>query len=267
MTIYDILAIMGAMAWLPFIINIIKERLEKPKLKIIPDKQMEIGYTTLGPIFNINVAFLSETKSALITKVDLEIIHESNEHTYFTWTWFEESLFQMDLPQIPVYYKKNQKAIALNVGINTLVEKKIGFQNIKFKDDADKLVKILNEDSVNLKSSGKPLVELKSYSSFNNIIDYAQNAFQWKTGLYDAIFKVSLAESATTFEKGLKFQLSSQDLKRLFKNVESCKSFVDKVYINVNEELNEKWEWITANSLSDAEVIRLSHQNKVNLVK
>lgn len=57
MTFYDFLAVLGALAWLPFIIQMIREKLKKPKLKIIPDKQIEIGYTTLGPIFNINIAF------------------------------------------------------------------------------------------------------------------------------------------------------------------------------------------------------------------
>jgi hypothetical protein len=263
MKFYEVLAIIGAFAWLPFIINLVREKLKKPKLKIIPDKQIEIGYTTLGPIFNINLAFLSENKSSLITAAELELIHESNEHTYFSWIWLEESLFQMDLPKIPVFYKKNQKAIALNVNENVLVEKRIGFQNSKFKEDADKLLKAVNEDTVNLKNSCKPLTELKSLSSYNKVIDYAQSAFQWKTGLYEAKFKVYLAETDISFERTIKFQLSNQDLKTIHKNIESCKKFFEKVYINVNDELDDKWEWITVNSLSETELIRINNQKDV----
>jgi len=262
MTIYDVLAIIGAGAWIPFLIQLIREKLRKPKLKIITDKQTEIGYTTLGPIFNINIAFLSEVKSSLITKIELQLTHESNESNTFTWIWFEESLLQMDLPKIPISYKKNQKAIALNVNENVLVEKRIGFQSVKFKEEADRLVKAINEDSLNIKTSGKQLYELRSYSSHNNIIDFAQNAFSWKTGLYSGKFKVFLAETAKTFERTIQFQLSNLDLKTLHKNVESCKKFIEKVYINVDAELDEKWEWITLNTLSETEVIRISHQNK-----
>ena len=213
MTFYDLLAILGALAWLPFIIQLIREKLKKPKLKIIPDNQIEIGFTTYGPIFNINLAFLSENKSALITKIDLELIHESNEKTEFTWIWFEESLLQLDLPQAPISYKKNQKAIALNVEENVLVEKKIGFQSIKFKEESDRLIKILNEDSMNIKNSGKALVELKSSSSYNNILDFAQNSFSWKVGIYEAKFKVYLAETSIKFERIIKLKLSNIDLK------------------------------------------------------
>lgn len=206
--------------------------------------------------------FLSENKSSLITKVELELVHESNEKISFSWTWFEESLFQMDLPKIPIGYKKNQKAIALNVNESILVEKRIGFQSIKFKEEVEKLTKIINEDSLNLKNSGKELSELKSHSSFNNIIDFAQNSFIWKIGTYEAKFKVYLAESNKIFDNIVKFQLSNLDIKTLYKNIDTCKTFVEKAFIKINEELNEKWEWITVNSLSDTEIIRIFHQKK-----
>lgn len=262
MKIYDILAIIGAFAWLPFIIQLIREKLKKPKLKIIPDNQIEIGYTTLGPIFNINLAFLSEDKSSLITEIHLDLLHESNELNNFIWTWYEESLFQMDMPKIPIAYKKNQKAIALNVNENILVEKKIGFQSIKFKEESESLIKIINEDSLNLKNSEKNLNELKSFSSYNNIMDYAQNSFNWKTGLYKARFRVYLTETNLAFDHTVRFQLSNLDVKTIFKNIEMCKTLIEKVYINVTEELNEKWEWITVRTLTETETIRIGNQKR-----
>ena len=260
MNTYDILAIVGAFAWLPFIINFVRDMIKKPKLTIIPDNQIEIGFNTLGPIFNINLAFLSDNKSALINDIKLELVHESNEITNFTWTWYEESLFQMDIPKVPIAYKKNQKAIALNVNENILVEKKIGFQSIKFKEDVDRLVKMINEDSANLRNSGKNLTELKALASYNNIIDFSQSSFIWKQGVYKAKFTVYLKKDHSVFSHDLKFQLSNFEIKTLHKNIESCKAFLDKVFIDVTEELIEKWEWITVKTLSETESIRISYQ-------
>jgi hypothetical protein len=60
--IFQILAILGALAWLPQLIIFISKWLTKPKLTIITDKDLEIGYTTFGPIFNFQIAFLAEKK-------------------------------------------------------------------------------------------------------------------------------------------------------------------------------------------------------------
>jgi len=263
MTFFEVIAIFGALAWLPHIIQLIREKLKKPILKIISDNQVEIGYTTLGPILNINFAFLSENIGSLINKIDLQLVHESNETQPFMWMWYEESLFQMDLPKMPINYKKNQKAIALNVPLNVLVEKRIGFQNVNFKREADEITKLLNEDSVNLKNSGKESAELKSYSSYNRVIDFAQNSFPWKKGLYTAKFSIYLAETSETFKHNFKFQLSNLDNKTIYNNIDRCKSFIEKIFIDVDEELVEDWKWVYVNKLSETEEIRIKNQSKI----
>jgi hypothetical protein len=261
MSFFEVVAILGALAWLPQIFKMINEKLKKPKIKIISDDQLELGYTRLGPIININFAFLSENKSALVNKIDLQIIHESNEMQTFTWIWYEESLFQMDMPKIPISYKKNQKAIALNISENLLVEKRIGFQNVKFKQESSELINNINEDTVNLKSSGKELNELKSYSSYINAVDYLQNSFYWKNGLYTAKFTVHVSGLKEKYEHSFKFSLTKIDVKTIHKNIEACLSYLEKVYIKVDEELNEKWEWVYINKLSEAEEIRIKQKN------
>ncbi|MFZ0456725.1 MAG: hypothetical protein WCE54_03745 [Ignavibacteriaceae bacterium] len=78
--------------------------------------------------------------------------------------------------------------------------------------------------------------------------------------MYKAKFKVCLAGTNKVFNYLIRFQLSNLDIKSLYKNIEACKTFIEKVYINVSEELNEKWEWITVNARSETEAIRISHQ-------
>ena len=64
---FELLAILGALAWsAPIVVPWLYKRIIKPKLIIITHNVIEIGYTTFGPIVNINMSFLSENKEALI---------------------------------------------------------------------------------------------------------------------------------------------------------------------------------------------------------
>ena len=95
---YEILAILGALAWLPQVFIWIRNSLAKTKMTIISDKEFEIGYTSFGPILNVRLAFLAEGKKALIRTVELELTHEKNDTQKFSWDWFEETLYELNVP-------------------------------------------------------------------------------------------------------------------------------------------------------------------------
>lgn len=50
-----ILSILGALAWMPIIIQWVQNWLKKPKITIIFGQETEIGFTELGPIFNLTI--------------------------------------------------------------------------------------------------------------------------------------------------------------------------------------------------------------------
>jgi len=62
------IAILGAAAWIPHIIRLIIKIFSKPSLISINQKEIEIGFNTLGPIINFSLAFLAEKEKALIQK-------------------------------------------------------------------------------------------------------------------------------------------------------------------------------------------------------
>ena len=143
------LSAIGALAWLPQLFQWIKEYFTKPKLTIVSGNQIEIGYTSFGPIINLSLAILSEKKKAIVNKIDLELVHENNDTQKFSWVWFEEVLYSMDLPgSQQVSTKKNQNAIAIKIGVDDLIEKKVGFQQNTFKNEYDKHYKKLTEDAI-----------------------------------------------------------------------------------------------------------------------
>lgn len=125
MEIYEVLAILGALAWIYPLAIWIQNILKKTKLEIINHNQLEIGYTINGPIINIDLAFSAIDKDAFIRKVTIMLEHENRENILLHWEWFEEVLYVMDLPDSAIVpYRKNQKAIAIKVPRETLIEKR-----------------------------------------------------------------------------------------------------------------------------------------------
>ena len=55
MEIIDIIAILGALAWLPQIFLWIYHWLQKPKVNVYHDEEAEVGFIKFGNAFNIRL--------------------------------------------------------------------------------------------------------------------------------------------------------------------------------------------------------------------
>jgi len=243
-TMFKILAVFGALAWLPQLIIFFRNILIKPKLKIIPETQLEIGYTTFGPIINTKIAFVSENKKALIENIELELTHENNDTQKFVWKWFEEILYVVDLPDqsgsLPT--KKNQTAIAINLLKDELIEKKIGFQQKTFQKDQKILIQKTIEDAINLAKAGKQIEDLQASKNYNDLKDIYQNGFNWKIGEYSIKYKVYVSSLKSPFVKKVSFKMTSLDVNSLKTNIDKCISEIERTYVNPKLEL-PIWNW------------------------
>ncbi|MCX6165605.1 MAG: hypothetical protein NTU73_12225 [Ignavibacteriae bacterium] len=249
-----ILSILGALAWLPFIINLIKDFLTKPKITIISDKQIEIGYTTNGPIINLYLAFAGEKKDALINKIKLILIHEKSEKQEFEWQWFEEELLEMEVPNTGfVPYKKKQQAIALKLLKDNLIEKKIGFQVDSIKSERNKLINYLNEISENYIKESLEFNNLKAQKEYIDLISLSRNSFIWKVGNYKLSIETYIYEKNETFKHDIKFKLTTLDLKKLEKNISLINKVVESSYITHDTEFKETWNWVYPIKINDFE--------------
>lgn len=61
MEIIDIIAILGALAWLPQIISWVYNWLKKPKISIYHDGEAEVGYIKMVMYSILDSLFLQET--------------------------------------------------------------------------------------------------------------------------------------------------------------------------------------------------------------
>lgn len=248
LTITEWLAIIGAFAWLPTIVQWLKDYFTKPKLTIVSGRQVSVGFTTFGPILNMNLAFLSESKKSLIKQIDLELIHENNDTQKFSWVWFEETLYTMDIPDAPapINTKKNQNAIAIKVGLDELVEKTIGFQQNTFKNEYDRHYKQLTEDAIDFFQLQKSPDDLKITPSYRALNDLFPNSFNWKVGRYSVKVNAIIAEGNLSVPHSFTFTLNNLDIKLLQNNVELCQTVTAKTFVDDNL-VTRQWQWITAN--------------------
>lgn len=244
--LYKLLAIFGALAWLPSIIEFFRKVLTRPRLTIISDNILEIGYTMNGPIINIRLAFTTEKKEVLIRGVALDLKHEKNDTHLFHWEWFEEELMRvegLDTGAV-IPYKKNQKAIAIKVLEKDLIEKKVGFHEAEYKRSYTQLLKKLNSIFHILKSQEKAPNELKATNEYNAFQDFIKNSFSWKVGVYTATFKVYTDSMRTPVtEHTLQFSLTSLDLKNLEQNISITQQHVEDIFVGQNFQVLN-WSWV-----------------------
>lgn len=245
MDFFKFLAILGALAWLsPWIVPWVIKFFTKPEVQIYSHKRLEIGFTTFGPIFNVNFAFLAKKKDALIEKVELHLQHEKKELNYFVWEWFEEQILQMDTPgngTMPL--KKYQNAIAINLLQSFLTEKKIGFNNQEFRSKYDELFEKVLSDYNNKTKAGLDVKAISGEKSYNELVDLFQNSFFWKTGKYNVKINVYVENCKNPFVNEFNFTLTALDIERLKKNIETCKQTLKNNFVDFDSDFKEIWNW------------------------
>ena len=254
-TIISVLAIIGALAWLPHILRWLYAWLIKPKLRFVPDSKSEIGYNILGPIFNHNFAVITEFKDALIERILLTLTHESGEKHEFIWKSLHEKGFEVtDISGGRAEYSKLQPAIALKVWVMGLIEKKILFRDYTYEKNSYDLFYKLVEKQNHLKKVDKTnyknqLLKSKELSDF---LDFVKKSFYWKQGKYTITLYAYEKSLKKPHVENFEFTLTKNDSERLDKNIEFIQQVI-KVQIEYDEVPYEKWpsppnfNWINPN--------------------
>jgi len=238
---YQIIAIFGALAWLPIIIR----WFIRPKLSIVSDNEIEVGYDLDGPKLKIQFAFSSDYKDSLIDNMTLELIHKDQETHSLIWNWLEEEIIQITYPEFgELPTKKKQKAIAIHVPNDFLTEKRISFIDKEFKDRFNELQLLLDIKHNNFFTEKKDLKELRSTNEFKNFINLYVNSFYWKPGEYSISIKIHNRKNINPYHHKMRFQLTNLDTQKLRHNIESSKRFFDSVYITQDKESLTGWNTI-----------------------
>jgi len=246
MKLIDWIAILGALAWTPHIIGIIKQWMTKSKIQVITHRNSEIGFTTYGPIFNIRLAFAVEHKDIVISDLKIKVKHESGEERIFEWQGITQQIGKMTTPDASVMpFEKEQSVLAIKLTKKDIEERHIRCQETSFISTKQEYeIKALKKLTY-LKDEGKYDAdtflrepEMKELYSFN------KQAFPWKQGKYTVTIEIQSPEKFEIVDNVREFSLTPLDIEGLSKN----KDFIEPEYrrmlsgsIGKNEHI--VWQW------------------------
>lgn len=247
-----ILAIIGALAWLPQIIQWIIQWRTKPLLKVFNENEAQVGYISFGSVININLSFLSRKKSALIDRISIKIKGKDSATCELEWAWYSETFYELKgVDNNSLTMSKQQKAIAINAYRDVLVEKFIGFQSPIFIREKNRIEALLSEDIANKLKAGADISQVKSEKNYNDLLKLIDNSMFWKEGNYSAIITLTDSENNLNYQQSIKFYVSDVDVNNIKNNIELAKKLIEARFFPSQEEgkliqLQGNWYWINA---------------------
>lgn len=247
MTGFDWAAIIGAAAWLPQVLGWGARRLATPRLRVIPGRSPELGYTSLGPIFNLPCAISAERKDAVIERVTVTVSHQNGQSTEFRWTTLNETLSQVKSQEGIAEVGRNQPAVALKVSTLVLTEKQIGMQERSFEADSRPLITALVDQHDHLKKTEPAEYQRLTLKSkpFADLVAFADKRFVWQEGHYSVRLELRVAGVKKPTVQELSFTLNALEVTRLRQNLDQIERYVRELILPLaeGEPPEYRWNW------------------------
>lgn len=244
------ISLIGAAAWLPHLIGLVIKTLRKPRLSVTPARTCEIGFTELGPIFNMKVAITTEHENVLVDSVEFVIKHDSGDTYKFRWHEVTEIKGQMIIPGIqsqPIY--QESEAIAIKI-LPT------DFKDLLLRNRLESHTQGFKAHDYAAKSERRRLINAGSYdsaafyasSTIQNMQAFLQSQMIWKKGKYSVDMSIHNRNKATAELPTLAFNLSDEDIVLLQSNCNNMPKLLKNMCLSKEELAAEpaklEWHWL-----------------------
>jgi len=245
---FEWIALIGAFAWLPHLISFIKIALSRPEVRIITEKIVELGFTTLGPILNIRMAFAVKNKDIVISGIKLRLKHESGEEKIFTWHGVVQKMLQMNTPEYgPIPFEKVLSVLAIKLSPKEVEERLIRFQDPSYHTDMESYDEKAAKIIIYMQTSGD--TDFKSFlkgKEMKDLYSFIKHSFNWKSGKYKLTFEVESQQSFTLKNNMYEFILTPIDIEHIEKNKELIEKSYEYQFLPAQKEEERKqlvWAW------------------------
>jgi hypothetical protein len=248
-TVIEIAAVVGALAWLPPIFVAFRSWLTKPRIRVITQPTPEIGFTPLGAIVNLRIALTVEHKDIVVTGIRLQVTHESGETTWFSWRGIVQRMGTMNYPEIgAVPFEKESNVLAMKVSQKDVEERFVRFQNLEFlQGKAEReAVSLKNMTYLQQTNAFDPLTFVHSLE-MTDVYSYIRQAFSWKPGTYRLKAVLESPDDFSVLDDKYSFALSPLQVQTLSGNLQ----YIEKYYLGEIVPLKEgekleqiPWKWV-----------------------
>lgn len=249
MKIIEGAAILGAMAWLPHLIKLVKSIVTRPEVRIIVQSTVEIGYTTLGPILNLRIAFSVRHRDLVISSIKIRLKHESGEEKVLSWKGIVQRLAQMHTQEVgTIPFEKELSVLAIKLTPKEVEERLIRYHEEDY---------YTNKEAYESKSA-KKLSYLKEKGEYNpddflqseemkDLYSFVNHWFNWKQGKYTVTFEVESPEQFTLKDNKYKFSLTPLNIELLEANKDIIQLSYEDIFkygIDGYQPHNVTWNWV-----------------------
>lgn len=245
----EIAAYIGAGAWIPILMVWAYRCWIRPFVTVTPQNFVLVGYTTWGPILNLNLAITIEKKDAMLEQFGAKITHENGGVHDFTWSGMSETFSQIrDATGTQQVVEKEHLAIALQLSTYMLTERFVRFQDPTYHVATLVGTGDLMAHDVYLRANNR-INKLMDSQQWHDLIQAMTNHFWWIPGRYEIEFHFHSPHRAKLRNRKFTFLLTQLDVDRLRSNLnlieedmeDNCKGGQEGY-----EPHKVQWQWITS---------------------
>ncbi len=227
MGIFELIALIGALAWLPQLIRLLRAWLKQPEVRIIAEQRIELGFTIFGPLLNIRVAFAVKNKDIVISGVKIHLRHDSGEDKVFSWHSIVQNMLQMNYPSTgPIPFEKELSVLAIKLSPDE-VERRIRFHEPSFQTKKETFEEAVTKTLIYMQASGKDdFKPILNSEEMQELYSFIRQSFNWKSGTYQLKFEVDSPQPFALKDYNYEFTLTPTEIEHLGRN----KDLIEKSY-------------------------------------
>lgn len=237
----DIVALIGAAAWIPQIIEWLNKAFTKPKLEMLTSKAFHIGYSDIGPFVGWAASFSAEQRDALIKKILLTVRHEKGEERSFIWDHIRETFFQLQAGKDVGNFYRPTEVLALKVPVETLTERIVTFSDPEFTASLrDRLASVRDYHKYSHTESDQPESLMKSKEVIQAQEFFAGNMY-WREGRYTFEVEMQIV-GRKSHRQSFMGTFSREDIEKLQSNIPLFQSHLRAITIGNQEQIS--WNYV-----------------------
>jgi hypothetical protein len=224
MTGSDIVAIIGAAAWVPQIVRWVYKALRKAKLELISAPKLVLGYTSSGPFLQLTASVSSQNRDVIVTKMNISRRHQSGEQRRLQWSSVTESLASFQVPTespVAMNMSKPQSVLAIKATTETLSERHIAFIDLRFVGELQDKVNLAREHFKYLSGEvTEPTEQMLHSKEFKEAQQFSTESIFWREGVYRLDLEILGRQLNTPHLEVLRINLTRQDIEEMQLNVD-----------------------------------------------